>query len=188
MLFLKNDYFYNMNKAFYQLIEASTAHRLNREFIRDYVFQNPEKLPFLMEIALNENDKIHIKACWSLELIFELNLELILPFLDDFITKIPFLKNDSAIRPASKICMFLSKSKTIKLAEVQEIKIIETCLDWLIQDEKVATKAYSMRTLYNFGKKHTWINDELKTILSQDYPNHSAAYKAAAKDILKKLK
>ena len=61
-----------MNKAFYQLLEESTAHRLNREFIRDYVFQNPKKLKFLMEIALNENDKIHVKACWSLELIFEL--------------------------------------------------------------------------------------------------------------------
>ena len=185
---MKNDYFYSMNKAFYQLLEESTAHRLNREFIRDYVFQNPEKLKFLMEIALNENDKIHVKACWSLELIFELKLELLLPFLDDFITKIPFFKNDSAIRPASKICMFLSKSKTLKLSENQENKVIETCLDWLIQDEKVATKAYSMRTLYNFGKKHTWINEELKTILSQDYPNHSAAYKAAAKDILRKLK
>jgi hypothetical protein len=45
-----------------------------------------------------------------------------------------------------------------------------------------------MRALYNFGKKHLWINEELKMILSQDYPNHSAAYKAAAKDILKKLK
>ena len=177
-----------MNTAFYKLIEESTAHRLNREFIRDYVIQNPDKLQFLMEIAQNEKDKIHVKACWSLELIFELKLELILPFLDDFISKIPFYKNDSAIRPASKICMFLSKSKTIKLAEVQEIKIIETCLDWLIQDEKVATKAYSMRALHQFGKKYPWINDELKTILSQDYPNHSAAYKAAAKDILRKLK
>ena len=177
-----------MNEAFYQLVEKSTAHRLNREFIRDYVFQNSEKLQFLIEIGLNENDKIHFKACWILELIFELKLELILPFLDDFIAKIPFYKNDSAIRPVSKICLFLSKSKTIKLSENQETKIIETCLDWLIQDEKVAAKAYSMRALYNFGKKHPWINEELKMILSQDYPNHSAAYKAAAKDILKKLK
>ncbi|MBC5835957.1 hypothetical protein G6N05_13340 [Flavobacterium sp. F372] len=177
-----------MNLAFYKLVEESTAHRLNREFIRDYVIQNPEKLKFLMEIALNENDKIHVKACWSLELIFELKLELILPFLDDFIAKIPVYKNDSAIRPVSKICLFLSKSKTIKLSENQETKIIETCLDWLIQDEKVASKAYSMRALHNFGKKHSWINEELKMILSQDYPNHSAAYKEAAKDILKKLK
>ena len=177
-----------MNKAFYKLVEESTAHRLNREFIRDYVIQNPDKLQFLMEIALDENDKIHHKACWSLELIFELKLELILLFLDDFISKISFYKNDSAIRPVSKICLFLSKSKTIKLTEIQETKIIETCLDWLIQDEKVASKAYSMRALYNFSKKHSWINEELKMILSQDYPNHSAAYKAAAKDILRKLK
>ena len=177
-----------MNLAFYKLIEESTAHRLNREFIRDYVIQNPDKLKFLMEIARNEKDKIHVKACWSLELIFELKLELLLPFLDAFTSKISVYKNDSAIRPVSKICLFLSKSKTIPLSENQETKIIETCLDWLIQDEKVAAKAYSMRALYNFGKKHPWIHEELKTILSQDYPNHSAAYKAATKDILKKLK
>lgn len=177
-----------MNLAFYKLIEESTAHRLNREFIRDYVLHNPEKLQYLMEIGLNEKDKIHIKACWSLELIFEIKLELILPFLDDFLAKIGQFKDDSAIRPISKICMFLSKSKTIQLSENQETKIIETCLDWLIQDKKVATKAYSMITLYNFGKKQPWINEELKTILSQDYFKHSAAYQAAAKDILQKLK
>ena len=177
-----------MNLAFYQLIEKSTAHRASREFIRNYVLQNPEKLQFLMEIGLNEKDKIHIKACWSLELIFEIKLELILPFLEDFLAKIEHFNNDSAIRPISKICMFLSKSKTIKLSESQETKIIETCLDWLIQDEKVAAKAYSMITLYNFGKKHSWINEELKIILLQDYFKHSAAYRAAAKDILEKLK
>lgn len=177
-----------MNLAFYKLIEESTAHRLNREFIRYYILQNPEKLQFLIEIALNEKDKIHIKACWSLELIFEIQLELILPFLDDFLAKIAYYKNDSANRPISKICMFLSKSKTLKLSENQETKIIETCFDWLIQDKKVATKVYSMRTLFLFGKKYPWINEELKTILSQDYFKHSAAYQAAAKDILRKLK
>ena len=177
-----------MNKAFYKLLEESTAHRISREFIRNYVFQNPEKIRFLMEIGLNEKDKIHYKACWSLELIFELQLELILPFLDDFVLKLPLYKKDTAIRPVSKICMFLSKSKTIKLTENQEVKIIEACLDWLIQDKKVATKAYSMRALYNFSKKHPWINEELKNILSQDYSNHSAAYKAVARYVLKKLK
>ena len=177
-----------MNLAFYKRIEESTAHRLNREFIRDYVLQNPEKLQYLIEIALHEKDKIHIKACWALELIFEIKLELILPFLDDFLAKIGQFKDDSAIRPISKICMFLSKSKTIQLSENQETKIIENCLDWLIQDKKVATKTYSMRTLYNFGKNHPLINEDLKTILSQDYFKHSAAYQAAAKDILQKLK
>ena len=156
-----------MDQAFYKLLSESTAHRISREFIRDYVFQNPEKLQYLMEIGLNEKDKIHI---------------------NEFLEKIGQYKNHSAIRPVSKICLFLSKSKTIKLTENQETKIIETCLDWLIQDEKVAAKAYSMITLYNFGKKYSWINEELKTILSQDFFKHSAAYKAAAKEILEKLK
>lgn len=177
-----------MNLAFYKLLEESTAHRISRECIRDYVFQNPEKLQYLMEIGLNEKNKIHSKACWSLELIFEIKLELILPYINEFLEKIGQYKDHSAIRSISKICMFLSKSKTIKLSENQETKIIETCLDWLIQDEKVAAKAYSMRTLYHFSKKHSWINEELKSILSQDYFKHSAAYKAAAKDILRKLK
>ena len=177
-----------MDQAFYKIISESTAHRISREFIRDYVFENPEKLQYLMEIGLNEKDKIHIKACWSLELIFEIKSELILPYINEFIEKIGQYKNHSAIRPVSKICLFLSKSKTIKLTENQETKIIETCLDWLIQDEKVAAKAYSMITLYNFGKKYSWINEELKTILSQDFFKHSPAYKAAAKDILRKLK
>jgi hypothetical protein len=177
-----------MDLAFYKIISDSTAHRINREFIRDYVFQHPEKLKDLIEIGLNEKDKIHVKACWSLELIFEIKLELILPFINEFLEKIGRYKNHSAIRPVSKICLFLSKSKTIKLTENQEIKIIETCLDWLIQDEKVATKAYSMKALYHFGKKHTWINEELKTILIQDYFKYSASYRAAAKEILEKLK
>jgi hypothetical protein len=177
-----------MDKAFYKRIEQSSAHKLNRESIKDYVIQNPEKLKYLIEIGLRENDKIHHKACWIWELTFETDLSLITPFLDEIVHKITAYKNDSAIRPISKICMFLSKSKTIRLTENQETKIIEVCLDWLIQDKKVATKAYSMRALYNFGKKHKWINEELRTILSQDYPSHSAAYKAAAKNILKKLK
>ncbi|MEY4834819.1 MAG: hypothetical protein RI980_934 [Bacteroidota bacterium] len=180
--------FTSMDQAFFKLLSESTAHRISREFIRDSVFQNPEKLQYLMEIGLNEKDNIHSKACWSLELIFEIKLDLILPFLDDFLAKIGQYKDDSAIRSISKICMFLSKSKTIKLSENQETKIIETCLDWLIQDKKVAIKAYSMRALFHFGKKHRWINEELKTILSQDYYKHSAAYQAAAKEILVKLK
>jgi hypothetical protein len=92
---------------------------------------------------------------WILELILELKLELILPFLDAFTSKISDYKNDSAIRPVSKTCLFLSKWKTIQLSENQETKIIVTCLDWLIQDENVAAKAYSMRALYNFSKNHT---------------------------------
>jgi hypothetical protein len=46
-------------------------------------------------------------------------------------------------------------SQHLSLTETQEQKIIESCLDWLIEEDiKVATKAYSIRALFELGKKH----------------------------------
>lgn len=176
-----------MKSEFYNQVVNSNAHRKQRELNRDMAFANEDYLKEIFELAFDLSDKNHFKACWALELILEEKLELINSYLDTFCQTISKYQLDPAIRPMSKICLFLSKSKTIPITENQEQQIIETCLDWLIQDEKVAAKAYSMRALLNFSKKHKWIISELQNILSQDYPNHSAAYKAAAKDVLKRL-
>ena len=79
-------------------------------------------------------------------------MELFLPYIDRFCEVLPNFKVDPALRPTSKICLFLSKSKKVTLTEFQEEKIIETCLDRLIDCDLAATAAYSMRALYNLGK------------------------------------
>lgn len=177
-----------MKSAFYTQIANSNAHRASRDANCDAALENKTSFDELVAISFDLNDKIHFKACWALELVLEKNLSFIIPYLNEFCAKLPHYTHDSAIRSISKICQFLAQSTTISLTEMQEQQLIETCLDWLIRDEKVAAKAYAMRALYALGKKHQWINDELKTILSQDYSNHSPAYQAAAKDILKRLK
>ena len=58
----------------------------------------------------------------------------------------------------------------------------------MIGDYKVAPKAYSMTTLYLFGKEFNWIHPELAIILERDFYNESAAFKARARHILKKIK
>jgi hypothetical protein len=58
----------------------------------------------------------------------------------------------------------------------------------MINDEKVAPKAYSMNTLYLFGREFEWIHPELVMILERDFQMQSAAFKARAKQILQKLK
>lgn len=176
-----------MKSEFYLQVINSNAHRWQRDLNCELALQNDENLNELFKLAFDLSEKNHFKACWALELVLDQKLELIEPHLTTFCSTISKYQNDSAIRPMSKICQFLSKSKTVKLSEKQEQQIIETCLDWLIQDEKVATKAYAMRALYSFSKKHEWIATELQTILSQDYSNHTAAYKGAARDILKRL-
>ena len=112
---------------------------------------------------------------------------------DFFCSNIKHLKDISAIRPAAKICQLLvvshyKKQEGIILPEKNLEEILESSFDWLINNTKVASKAYSMRTLYILGKHYDWIYPELKTILNKDFPNHSAAYKAVAKEVLKKIK
>jgi hypothetical protein len=181
-----------MKSDFYIKIENSSAYRKDREQNRNLALRNPDYLNEIIQLSLDLNDKNHHKAYWILELVCEKKLKTFIPFIESFLETIPKLKNDSAIRPASKICLFLAKSNHrangISLSQLQETQIIETCLDWLIRDEKVAAKATAIKALFVLGKKYDWIHDELKTILQQDYANHSAAYKAVARNTLKKIK
>lgn len=176
-----------MNSIYYKQIEESTAHRTSREKQKNFALKNSDFLFVLTQIAFDTSDKNHHKACWILELICEEQLLLFEPYLLQFCTKLGSYTNESAIRSIAKICMFLTKSKTIHLTNKQEEQIIETCLDWLINDAKVAPAAYAMRTLFILSKKHIWVRDALQEVLARDFSNHSPGYQFAVKDILKKL-
>jgi len=80
----------------------------------------------------------------------------------------------------------LKENKLLTQSQLQ--KMAGACFHWLITDQKVAVKAYSMYALYELGKFESWIYPELKAIISKDFPIHSAAYKSAAKKLLPKLK
>lgn len=176
-----------MNSEFYKNIANSTAYRASREENAHFIFTNSYLFPDLLAIALNTADKNHFKACWILELVLEKQLHLLTNYLAVFCKNLYKFNNESALRSVSKICMYLSQH--ITLTSLQEEQIIENCLDWLIQENrKVATKAYSIRTLFELGKKHEWIYPELKRIISDDYMKYSAGYKAIAREILKKIK
>jgi hypothetical protein len=180
-----------VNTAFYNQIVNSTAHRPIRDLLSGQVLNDNTLLPDLITIAFDTKDKNHHKACWILELVFEAKIKWLAPHLDSFCKELPHFSNESAMRPISKICLFASEyhQKHGGFLSPKHIEqIMEACFDWLINPKtKVATKAYSMRTLYILGKKEEWVYPELIRILSEDSAKHTAAYKAAAKDILKKI-
>lgn len=180
-----------MNSEMFTKIDQSTAHKKSRVTVSNFAMKNEGNLAELISIAFDISHKNHVKAFWSLELVCDKKLKLFVPYIDEFCTVLPKLKDDSAIRPATKICMFLAKSNHrkngIELSKDQEHNIIENLIDRLIQDEKVAAKVYAMKALFVFGKKYDWIYEELKPIISQDAFEHSAAYQACARNILKKI-
>ncbi|KAF2519852.1 hypothetical protein E0W68_01065 [Flavobacterium salilacus subsp. salilacus] len=181
-----------MDIFFYNKVINSTAHRAIRDELSAMVLNDKNLFPDLLHIGFDIQDKNHHKACWILELVCEANIEWLKDYLHFFCERLPNFTNESAIRPIAKICLFAVKHSSKNpdfISEKQLQQITEVCFDWLINpDEKVAAKAYAMRTLYLLGENNDWIYPELQITLEQDFSQHTAAYKAAAKDILQKIR
>ena len=157
-----------------------------------FVMAQPELLDLFFDICFDIDNPDHYKACWAMELIAYEKLDWFQNYLSLICEKSKLLTHESAIRPLAKVVFMLieadNNNQTIQLTNEQRQELIETNFDWLINDSKVAAKVYAMRSLFVLGKEYDWIHPELKTILAKDFSDHTAAYKAVSKQILKKLK
>ncbi|MGB5419164.1 adenylosuccinate lyase [Algibacter sp.] len=170
--------------------------REKRLYYAHLMHDNPQLIPKLLEILFMVDDKISPRASWVFEFMCNDNIDTIIPYLDVFTENMHKVHLDSAVRPVAKICEFLAVAYTDKtdnkmkkaLTASHIERIIENCFDYMINDEKVASKAYSMTTLFLFGKEYDWVYPELARILEDDFSKQSAAFKARARHILKKIK
>ena len=180
----------------YDRLNDVDSSRENRLEHADLVLKDPDLIPKHIEIVFMVDDKLSCKAAWVLEFVCNENLKALLPYLDTFTENLSKVYFDSAVRPVAKICEMLAKAfyskennsvKSILQFQHKE-KIIEYCFDIMINDEKIAPKAYAMQTLFLLGKDFDWIHLELVQILERDFPNQSAGFKARAKHLIKKIK
>ena len=153
----------------------------------------------LVEQSLQIAEDIHTvasyKAAWALEFMCKSKLECLLPHLDPFCKLLPKVYQDSALRPIAKICEYLTSSYYRQettptqgfLKKIHREQITESCFDWLITDQKVATKAYAMTSLQLLGTEFDWVHPELKNTIQKQYNSQSAAFKARARMVLKKI-
>lgn len=170
--------------------------REKRLHYANLVISQPNLIPKLLTILFTVDDKISCRAAWVFEFMCGENLEAIIPYLDRFTQNIHKVHLDSAVRPVAKVCEYLVTANYAKtnnaiktaLNSDHKEKIVEACFDWMINDEKIAPKAYSMNVLYLLGKDIDWIHPELVMILERDYQMQSSGFKARARHILKKIK
>ncbi len=172
---------------FFNRMSNSNASTNCRNGIRDFVLQNPEYLDEVVAFGTDLENKNQYKGVWIIEMLAETHPELLTPYIDKIADTASKYKHESAIRGISRAINFLSRSKKITLTEDQEEKFIEISLDRLIGDDKVAPKAFAMYTLGHFAKKHDWLKEELRNIIDKDFANQSAGYKAAAREVLRKI-
>ena len=164
-------------EALYKELNYVNHSREKRQFYANLVISQPKLIPQLLEILYMVNDKISPRAAWVLEFFCNDYLEKFAPYLDEFLPHLKHIKLDSALRPCAKICEYIAKanfgkqnsSLKTRLTNANKELIIEACFDWMITEQKGAVKAYSMHTLFLFGKEFDWIYPELRVILERDF-------------------
>lgn len=180
----------------YQELKYVNHSRENRIKYANMVIKSPELLPKVLNIVFRVDDKKSARAAWMLEFVARDNLNVLIPYLDTFTNEMHKVCLDSAVRPVAKICeclveaYYIKKDNDVKQAlnSNHKEKIIESCFDWLIKNEKIAPKAYSMNSLYLLGSEYDWIHPELLLILEKDFHKQTSGFKARAKHIVKKIK
>lgn len=169
--------------------------RTKRMEMSNLIGDNPSNIATLLKIAFQVDDPVSCKASWVLEFMAKEHLNYLFPNMDTFVHHIGAVHMDPAVRPMAKICEALMKSyfqskdqETLNAINEEHLEIITSaCFDWLIGNHKVAAQAYAMTSLLLLGRKFDWIHPELRSILEQNYPNGSAAYKARARMTLARL-
>ena len=185
----------NMTK--YSLIKelnaAKSMSKSHRDKISRIVLQDENLFRSLIEITFDYKNDTSVKAALILEIVCEHRLDWIAYSLPYFTQHISLLENESAIRPAAKICNLVAQDinskfdSPIKIIATKEQleQIIETCITWLNNEQtKVASKAHAMEALYYLGLQNKWIHYELKMILEKNIPKESPAYESRGKKML----
>ncbi|MBP2833993.1 adenylosuccinate lyase [Aquimarina sp. U1-2] len=169
--------------------------RDQRNHFAHLILNDLSTLPELLSICEKIDEEVSCRAAWGLEFLCKKNLTVVFPHLDEIIKIASKVYRHQAVRPMAKIFEYVIeayyKQKPVAILQylntAQREKITEICFDWLITPQKVASQAYAMTALYLLGTEFDWIHPELKIILENNYISSSAAYKARARMILKKI-
>ncbi|MAD98373.1 MAG: adenylosuccinate lyase [Flavobacteriaceae bacterium] len=176
-----------------ELLNLGPATKENRDRVANIVLENIECFPMLLQLTFQANDKVSVKAAWILEWICtHYGIDYLSDYLEEFTSQLSKLKLDSAIRPCAKlceqiaICSDMSTDNPIKsrLTSQQIERIVETGFDWLITPQKIAVRAYTMNTLFLFGKNIDWIHNELSHIIRTKIIHESKGCKARGKHVI----
>lgn len=184
------------HQELYDQLNYVNHSREKRAYYAQLVINDPSLIPLIIEILFKVDDPISNRAGWLLEFVCKTDITTLFPYLDTFTEKMHTVHQDSAVRPVAKICEYLTlsyykkkKPLTIKhLTSLHKERIIEAGFDWLITDQKVAVKAYTMTSLFWLGTEIDWIHPELYRIMEDGYHQGSAAYKARCRHMFEAIK
>lgn len=180
----------------YKQLNYVNHSREKRSYYAQLVLDNPALFSHALEILFMVDDDLSNRAGWLCEFVCKKDLSLLFPYLDIFTAQMSTVYQDSALRPIAKITEYLTLSyyKTKDqltqkaLLPHHKERMVETGFDWMITDQKVAVKAYTMTSLFWLGTEIDWIHPELTRIMEDGYHAGSAAFKARSRHMLEAIR
>ncbi len=165
------------------LSELKIDSSLNRKKkLANYVSDNPDKFPELMEYFFSEDYRIAQRASNAVNMCVEKDNALIEPYISRIIENLKSPAHDAVKRNSIRLFQF------IDLPEEYCGDVADICFSYLDSEkEAIAVRAFSMTVLYNIAMKYPAIKDELKMMIEDHLPYGSAGIKARGKNILKML-
>jgi hypothetical protein len=136
----------------------------------------------LMELFFSTRNIYAQRASWVMSHCTDLHPELLDPHLNRMVKN---LYNDD-IGNATK----RNSVRALQFIEIPKRlwgKVIDICFRFLMGNEAVAIKVFSMTVLYNLSLKLPEISNELKVVIEDQLPYGTAGFKSRGKKILRSL-
>ncbi|MBN2174988.1 MAG: hypothetical protein JW731_12715 [Bacteroidales bacterium] len=148
------------------------------------VGDNPETFKKVLDFAMEDNGQFAMRAARVVNLAALNHPELMQPYINDIVKRLPGFKNDGLKRGIAKTL----SERSFELEENTLGILVDTCFQWLNDpQEKIALKVYSMDILYRVSQSYPDIKPELISSLENELPKSSEAVGNRSKKILKKL-
>ena len=171
----------NERESIEKLLMVENSRR-NTDLVADLVVQKPSLFGELIKIYLSNEEPVSRRAVWVADTVAEAFPDLLEPFIESMILKLPDFKHDGLKRNTLRM---LSRHE---IPEQQLGGLIKICFDWLISSsESVAVKVYAMDILYRISNFEPSLKKELSDSIEWRIQEGTPGFKAHGTKVLKKL-
>jgi len=151
-------------------------------YVAEQVNGDEEKFAELMNLFFNKDTRTCQRATWVVSHCVERTPWQIKPYLKKLIKNLYKDIDDTTKRNSVRVLQY------IDIPENPWGETIEICFRYLMGNEAVAIKVFSMTVLYHLSLKVPEITNELKVIIEDQLPYGTAGVKSRGTKILGKLK
>lgn len=160
----------------------------NRVWVKNLIRTHQYKTKEILEMIASIPQEKEIVLLTALDLLVEETPSWILKDLDQLLLYAQKQKNETAKRSLSRMFFHAIAAHLAQIDELLVPQLIALNFDWLIENSKVATKVYAIRSLQLLSICEEWVQPELIAIINQQIPLNSQAFRNRGIKVIKTLK